>query len=68
MTSDLRMKVYRQFTLLPESALLALDRAEVYDIEQGKDWLGNLIKTVFPEDQGIAFYALFDIFRIWHIY
>ena len=54
------MKVYRQLTLLPESALLALDRAEVYDIEQGKDWLGNLIETVFPEDQGIAFYALFE--------
>ena len=55
----MRVEVYRKFTLLPEGALLALNRAETYDIEQGRDWLGNLITTVFPDDQGVAFYALF---------
>lgn len=55
-----RMEVYRHFSLLPACAITALDRAEVSDIEQGKDWLRNLIETVFPNDQGIAFYALFE--------
>ena len=56
---DMRVEVYRKFALLPEDVLLALDRAEAYDIEQGRDWLGNLITTVFPDDQGVALYALF---------
>lgn len=59
-SSELRFEVYRQFGLLPKSVLLALDRAESHDIEQGKDWLGNLIDTVFPADPGIAFYALLE--------
>lgn len=57
--ADLRIEVFRQFTLLPESALKALDCAEMLDIEQGRGWLGNLIDTVFTNDQGVAFYALF---------
>lgn len=57
---DMRVEVYRKFALLPEDVLSALDRAETHDIEQGRDWLGNLITTVFPDDQGVAFYALFE--------
>lgn len=57
---DLRVEVFRQLALLPESALSALGRAESYDIEQGKDWLSNLIDTVFPGDQDVAFYGLFE--------
>lgn len=55
-----RMEVYRRFALLPESALSALACAEASDVEQGKDWLKNLIETVFHDDQGIAFYALYE--------
>lgn len=58
--SGRRMEVYRHFSMLPECAIAVLDRAEELDIEQGKDWLKNLIETVFPQDQGIAFYTLFD--------
>jgi len=58
-SSDMRVEVYRKIALLPEDVLLALDRAEAHDIEQGRDWLANLITTVFPDDQGVAFYALF---------
>jgi len=57
---DLKVEAYRQLALLPQRALSALDRAESYNIEQGKEWLGNLIKTVFPDDQNVAFYALFE--------
>lgn len=59
-SSGLRFEVYRQFGLLPKSVLLALACAESNDVEQGKDWLGNLIDTVFPDDRGIAFYALLE--------
>ena len=57
---DLKMEVYRQLALLPQRALSALDRAESSNIEQGKEWLGNLINTVFPDDQHVAFYALYE--------
>ena len=57
---DLKVEAYRQLALLPQRALSALDRAESYNIEQGKEWLGNLINTVFPDDQHVAFYALFE--------
>jgi hypothetical protein len=57
---DLKVAAYRQLALLPQRALSALDRAESHNIEQGKEWLGNLIKTVFPDDQHVAFYALFE--------
>jgi hypothetical protein len=59
-SSGLHFEVYQQIGLLPESVLLALACAESNDVEQGKDWLGNLIDTVFPDDRGIAFYALFE--------
>ncbi len=58
--TDLRVEVFSHFSLLPESVLQALERAERHDMEQGKDWLGNLIATVFTDDHGIAFYALFE--------
>jgi hypothetical protein len=57
---DLKVEVFRELALLPDSALSALGRAESYDIEQGKEWLGNLIDTVFPGGQDVAFYCLFE--------
>ena len=57
---DRRMEIYRHLSALPESAVDALGRAEVSDVEQGKNWLKNLIETVFPNEPGIAFYAIFE--------
>lgn len=56
---DLRVEVYHSTAVLPELAKNALRQAEILDTEQGRDWLDNLVGTVFPNDSSVGIYALF---------
>lgn len=63
-SSGLRFEVNRQIGLLPNSVLLVLANPEWNDVEQGKDWLGNLINIVSPKHGGIALCSRFENRRL----
>lgn len=57
---DLRVESYSECSLLPEAVRQALAKAEILNVEQGENWLANLIDTVFVNDRGVIFYALYS--------
>jgi hypothetical protein len=57
---NLRVESLSVSTSLPNGVQRVLSRAEKANIEQGESWLKNLASTVFPGDQGVRIYALYD--------
>ena len=57
---NLRVESLSVSTSFPNGVQRALSRAEQANIEQGESWLKNLASTVFPGDQGVRIYALYD--------
>ena len=57
---DLHVESYATCSLLPIMARQALATAELSNMEQGLDWLSNLIDTVFQSPGEVFFYALYS--------
>lgn len=58
--SKLRVEVYENCASLPAAARQALAKAELLNMEQGEDWLHNLVSTVFSKPGEVFFYALYS--------
>lgn len=56
--NSFRVEVYHHPDALPAHVRTFLNEAENRNIGFGGDWYRNLIKTVFPDDQGVRFYTL----------
>jgi CelD/BcsL family acetyltransferase involved in cellulose biosynthesis len=56
--ADATVEVYSHPDELPEDARSFLQEAETRNIEFGLDWYRNLVRTVYPDHQGLRLYTL----------
>jgi hypothetical protein len=55
----LEVRVFRDFSGLPDEVRESLRCAEKVDVEQGLAWFQNLIRNVFPNDPGVVLFGLY---------